>query len=282
MLSNIVDLHRLKLRCQASIKRTMIDLGGEVVGKFGQQYAFKDNGSNILAVAHLDTLRQDNHFEVVRLSGDTLVFNSKLDDRLGVYTILDLLPRLGIVCDILLTENEELGASTAANFVANKQYNWIVEFDRSGTDVVTYEYDWDLVREYFDTGVGTFSDISKLQSLKCKALNVGIGYYNEHDKRSYFVVEEYIEQIAAFFRFWTDHADLHYPHEPVKCSYGYQGWQEIYGPFDEEEKGPYWCPVCHATLSKDEAMTGHNGELVCAYCGNEVVAVDENGYEKDY
>ena len=46
-----------------------------------------------------------------------MVHSGALDDRLGAYIILDLLPKLGINVDVLLTVGEEQGRSTA-NFFA--------------------------------------------------------------------------------------------------------------------------------------------------------------------
>jgi hypothetical protein len=103
-------------------------------------YFYKDNGSNTLAVAHLDTVQKRGWCELTQLSHDTLVFSPKLDDRLGAYVILELLPKLGINVDVLLTTDEESSNSTAMEFKTQKQYNWMVEFDRAGRDAVLYQY----------------------------------------------------------------------------------------------------------------------------------------------
>ncbi len=82
-------------------------------------YFYKDNGSNVLAVAHLDTVADADERKcrfVVTEGGGTVVFSRALDDRLGAYIILELLPLLGLKYDILLTVGEESGLSTAAHF----------------------------------------------------------------------------------------------------------------------------------------------------------------------
>src|SRR4051794_30743638 len=79
-------------------------------------YYYRDNGSDILAVAHLDTvgLAHQRACHFVDTEGGPVVYSRALDDRLGAYIILDLLPALGITHDILLTVGEESGQSTAA------------------------------------------------------------------------------------------------------------------------------------------------------------------------
>ena len=106
-------------------------------------YHFKDNGSDILAVAHLDTVagRKARTARIVDTEAGPVIHSRALDDRLGAYVILDMLPKLGLTFDWLLTTGEESGMSTAAFFDAPKKYRWIIEFDRGGTDVVMYHYE---------------------------------------------------------------------------------------------------------------------------------------------
>ncbi|OVE73922.1 hypothetical protein BVX94_02285 [bacterium B17] len=265
-LINLKELHRY---CSASIGELMADLGGEIYGDKGDQFAFKDNSSQILAVAHLDTVQKGNHMAVAKLKGETLVFNPKLDDRLGVYTILEVLPKLGVSTDVLLTENEERGRSTAAYFQTDKKYNWIVEFDRRGDDVVTYVYNWErVVGKFFETGMGSFSDISELEHLGCKAMNVGIGYHDEHSKRAYFVIEDYVTQIERFVGFYGKYRDKRFKHEPRGHWYsgGYGAFEEFFLKcdncgnhfYDDETVGDamgYLCPHCGEHVSFDNITT---------------------------
>lgn len=262
-IPGMIKLDFLYKCCTAEISQFMSQLGGEVFGKEGAQYAFKDNGADILAVAHLDTVQKDaEHLARVRLKHETLVFNPKLDDRLGVYAILHTLPFMGIKADILFTENEEKSKSTAADFVATKSYNWIVEFDRQGTDAVTYCYDWqDLVRKYFKVGYGSFSDISNLEHLGCKALNVGIGYHEPHSERAYFVIGEYISQMIRFARFYRDNKATRFPHEPAPL------WRHYDYEFLYDDC--VICEECGYSFYEDEMFfTGTSPH--CPYCGNKI------------
>lgn len=260
-----LTLPQLAARCRQSVSELFAAVDGEITGPAGAQYAFKDNGAKILAVAHCDTVRTDRHFEIVRLTGETIVFSAALDDRLGVYTILDLLPRLGIAVDVLLTENEERGASTARDFVARKEYNWIVEFDRRGETTVTYQFDGIVkaVARYFKHDIGTYSDIAEMDSLGCAAFNVGVGYHNEHTGRCYLDLGQYVRQLARFIRFYKSEAHRRFPHEPSEWGY------PAFDSFDER------CPAC-GTYVQTYIYDGQTGRKICEECGESLPEFDES------
>src|SRR5438045_987609 len=62
-------------------------------------YYHQDNGSPILAVAHLDHVQDDGTCHIVETADGPLALSGALDDRLGAYVILELLPKLGIKVD---------------------------------------------------------------------------------------------------------------------------------------------------------------------------------------
>lgn len=198
-------------------------LGGVIKGDAKEGYhAYKDNGSKILAVAHLDNVCHPKWFATDAKAG--VVFSPVLDDRLGLYTVLHYLPNVGgITYDVLLTTGEESGKSTAQHFKPDKQYNWIVEFDRKGTDVAYYDFDGDGFKEtlglLFETSRGSFTDICKMESLGAKAFNVGVGYHDEHQVNSYMKIGEYIIQMARFVLFYQMYKDTHFAHKekPSYC-----------------------------------------------------------------
>lgn len=219
-------------------------------------YIYKDNGAKILAVAHLDTVIStfaNWTFEKAVLGAnrrkETCLFNPQLDDRLGVYIILDLLPQfLGeSAYDILLTNDEEVSASTAEDFIPpeGKEYNWIFQFDRRGTGAVLYDYEdteWRAtVDEYLHVEQGSFSDICKLYDLRVKGLNVGTGYHDEHQDWCYMVEEEVIEQVEAFIRFFKRHAATKFPHDPTTKRWSkFSAWDDddVWG--GSYKTGSYW------------------------------------------
>jgi hypothetical protein len=184
-------------------------------------YLHKDNGSSILAVAHLDTVmpHSGRTANFVQTQAGEVVYSGALDDRLGAYIILDLLPKLGIQYDILLTVGEESGKTTAQYFEVpeGKEYNWMIEFDRGGTDVVLYQYEdketMDLVRASgARVGDGIFSDISYMDQVGVKGINWGVGYRDYHGPRSHAYLQDTFDMVSRFRRFHAANHDVLLPH----------------------------------------------------------------------
>lgn len=183
-------------------------------------YHFRDNGAKVLAVAHLDTVGAPHTREAhyVDTEAGTVVYSRALDDRLGAYIILELLPKLGIVVDLLLTTGEESGMSTASAFDAPRDYNWVIEFDRGGTDVVMYQFEDDDTAELVlsagaPVGEGIFSDICYLEHLECKAFNWGVGYQDYHSDRSHAFLDDTFQMVGHFLNFHDQNADEYLPHD---------------------------------------------------------------------
>jgi hypothetical protein len=209
----------LKKMCLAQI--TDFESLGEVHTTRDGMYIYKSTPkAKILGVAHLDTVLTLNHFHKITIDGQDIVFNAQLDDRLGVYTLLDVLPRLGIQFDLLLTEGEETGRSTSAHFETDKEYNWMFSFDRHGEDVVLYQYDTPSLRQVlqdskFKIGIGSFSDIAFMEHLGIQGFNIGTGYEGEHDSMCYANMNILARQIARFVDFYQKNKDIPYPHKQV-------------------------------------------------------------------
>ena len=188
-------------------------------------YFYRDHGSNVLAVAHLDTVgaadERDCHF--VDTEAGPVVYSRALDDRLGAYIILELLPALGIQHDILLTVGEESGNSTAAGFAPpdGKRYDWIIEFDRGGTDVVMYQYDDAQTRDAVRrsgarVGDGIFSDICYLEHLGVKGFNWGVGYQDYHGPRAHAYLDDTFSMVEHYLDFFADNDGVSMPHESAE------------------------------------------------------------------
>jgi len=192
-------------------------------------YYFADRGSDILFVAHLDTVvrHEQRGTSFVETKAGPVVHSGALDDRLGAYIGLELLPRLGLNFDILLTVGEESGQSTAEFFDTEKNYNWMIEFDRGGTDVVMYRYhDFDmskLVRESgAKVGNGSFTDICELEHLGVKGFNWGTGYRDYHSTRGYAYLEDTYQMVVQFLKFHEANKNFILPHKKSSgFSYGY-------------------------------------------------------------
>lgn len=179
------------------------------------RYLYIDNGESVLAVAHADVHPEiENQLSFSEADSETgtgtLVYSPYLDDRLGIYAIFEWLPVLGIDVDILITDGEEIGQSSANEFSQNcqKEYNWIVEFDRKAEDVVLYEYrnkqmEKSLAIEAkFRIGEGSRSDISHMKSLGVACFNVGIGFHNEHHPDCWADLAMFERQLGRFEVFY--------------------------------------------------------------------------------
>ena len=249
---------------------------------------FVDNGANILAVAHLDTVQKPafNGYYCKQQSKTRYISASGLDDRLGVYTLLYMLPQMGVKADLLLTTNEESCASTAKAFYDNvyrglgRKYHWMAEFDRRSDDVVFYRYDtpdWRkaAVAAGFVVGVGSYTDICDLYQLGVAGINVGVGYELAHDANSYFNVADYFAQLYRFGRFYAANSNTTFAVDPAKVqpyrrySYGndydYTWTQNKTTP---ASKAPYMpplytftCPYCGQIrgLEPEQSFTCHCG-----------------------
>ena len=253
----------LKNICLAQIKdfKTL----GKVTDTRDGIFIHKESNAKVLGVAHLDTVLNSKHFYVKKHKGLEYIFNAQLDDRLGVYTLLYTLPKMGIEFDLLLTEGEESGQSTAQHFEGS--YNWIFSFDRRGDDVVSYQYDspdWNRTIESsgLKVGFGTFSDIAFMEHLGVKAMNIGTGYYGEHSKQSYACVNTWASQVRKFSEFYRVNKDIKFPHvpEPYYPRYGKFDWGS-WGEYD-----PLYCYLCNAKRGTQQVL---NDVWLCSECFND-------------
>lgn len=252
----IRQLQQLRQRCIGS-ESVFEALGKTTITNQGP-YTFIDRGADVLAVAHLDSVSYDHAFTTVTLpDGDIVVWNRQLDDRLGVWIILDILPALGVKCDVLLTTGEEMGLSTADKFEApdGKEWNWMFQFDRAGTDVVCYQYEDDNLTELLeDAGCnvhdGLFSDISDLEHLGIKGMNFGCAYYDNHEQGSHAVMSETDLMIRLFMSFYHKNKDtkLEHTESPYGHRYTY-GYGAYSYPYDEHDSWEAKIDVSHRTLN---------------------------------
>lgn len=184
---------------------------------FNQHYFFKDNGADILAVAHLDTV-QSGYWYYVK---NNVLYSPVTDDRMGVYTLLHLLPSLGINFDVLLTIDEEHLNSSAQFFHTEKQYNWMFAFDRRGDDAVLYSYHNDkleneLRQNGFHIGFGSYSDIVELDDLDCCGINFGTAYFNYHFINGYVDLRMLMKQALKFRNFYNANHNTYFKSTPQR------------------------------------------------------------------
>lgn len=246
-----IDYKLLKQICFAEIQ-DFEHLGEVTETPDGIYIHIKSEGARVLGVAHLDTVLTSKTFKVQKRKKDILVHNEQLDDRLGVYALLHLIPQMGINCDILLTEGEEVGRSTAKYF-NNSDYNWIFSFDRRGDDVVLYQYQdakinsWEisLKNSQFKIGIGSFSDIAFMESLGIKGVNIGTGYIGEHSRECRASMNTLQSQVTKFSDFYNKNCGTKYPHAEVPYVSKYREWDygfTRYNPY--YNSNPLGCYLC--------------------------------------
>ena len=201
---------------------------------------YQDNGADILAVGHIDTV--DNHRSTqteAGLEAHNKTMNlakyyqtgPQLDDRLGVWALLSVLPEF-MNYDILLTDNEEIGQSTAGSFEPpnGKAYHWIFELDRRRDGCVLYQYGskkWnkELTRAGFRIARGSFSEIGYLDHLGVQAVNVGVGYDHEHTLACDWDINIMREQLKKLVNFYERNKDKRYAYNRRRDIYaGGRAW----------------------------------------------------------
>lgn len=221
--------HEYEVRwCMSAPMEQFARLPGAQVMHAGNQdlmHIYFERGSSILAVAHLDSVATYNGHAYDKAAG---VFHcATVDDRIGVWTILYVLPRLGVKVDVLLTTNEERGTSTAGHFVPaeGKTWNWMVEFDRGlmGTspDWVAYSFkhqpEWAKALDKIMTlGHGSNSDINHLKDLGICGVNVQTGMKNYHAPDAHVDIAAWQKGIDAFLALHKEYADTRFEYDPKK------------------------------------------------------------------
>ena len=208
------------------------------LGSGGERYAYVDNGADVLAIAHLDTVQPLSG--ITSIQGD-IIHAIGLDDRLGAYGITHCLP---FAVDLLYTDHEEIGESTAEYFTPRKEYRYIIEIDRCGVDCVTYGRDnprfLDGLRAVgFELGVGSFTDLCFLDSPACM-VNVGTGYYRPHAKDSFFSLSEFQAGIDRITRFNQLSKRAHYVASRDISPRVRWTWSTM----DDTADNAYYCCIC--------------------------------------
>lgn len=221
----VIDWATLLRFCQIrDFTRMAEEYGAVAVGGKAHDTWFIDRGkrAKVLAVAHFDTVYRGKGpapAKLLRAMNTTIGIQSiQLDDRLGAYIILEMLPALGIDVDVLITTDEEIGRSTAQYFTSEKKYNWIFSFDRRGILPVLYDYESDknwlaAVTEIATPAWGTYSDICYLDTLGVCGVNWGTGYNQEHSPNCWAVRSDIELVVASFAKFYFRNFNKRYEYE---------------------------------------------------------------------
>jgi len=173
-----------------------------------------DMKAPVLFVAHLDTVQKLMDPRSIRID-DNRIHATGLDDRLGCYLAFRL-NLLGIRGDVLLCDHEETNETTAKYFETDKHYNWVAEFDREGTQAVTYGDDSILFLKTlkkcgFKLNRGVGSDISELTLPNDPCMiNIGVGYEKPHSLDSYLDISNLVSNVRKFSKFYRKYSSTSY------------------------------------------------------------------------
>jgi hypothetical protein len=273
----LFTFHKTEMKAVLKTIKRAVEINGSI---------YVDNGSNILGIAHFDTV-EDNRFkpDYTFIESKHTLHGIALDDRLGIHAMINLLPEHGIKTDWLFTDFEECMSTTGADFTPQKEYNWLYQFDRAGFNPVAYQYEDEFLRDKLaKLGIkldrGSYSDICDMEHLKVKAVNFGIGYHGQHTWKcfaSHKEIKKCINQFVGFYRMYKDVKLPHTPKPPrVKWSYEYipktaetyaNQYTKNYGECKScatydllDNEG--FCYYCHVGTSYAEDNWGN-----CRYCG---------------
>lgn len=161
-------------------------------------------------VAHADTVFRSPPKEIFYDRQEQVVWSPTgmgADDRAGIFSIMKLV-RSNYRPHIIITTGEESGCIGAYKLSTQmRQFpaplKFLIELDRRGfEDAVFYDCDNKEFESYitnfgFKTKFGTFSDITVLApSWGVSAVNLSIGYEDEHSSSERLYVDDMMETIA--------------------------------------------------------------------------------------
>lgn len=198
------------------------DHGLYLAGKQSKQRA------KVLAIAHLDYLCSGR----IHQCNARRIVSSALDDRLGVWFALNVERLLGISVDIIVTDGEETGQSTANLIDPDRleKYNWIVEFDRMDLDPVVYGFDCmiDPLKQVFNqVGCGSYTDIVELeQTSPVGAYNHGIGYTRQHTESCHVEIADVRRSLENFAAVYAAIGSDRIEHDPIELLFEANAYED--------------------------------------------------------
>ena len=191
----------------------------------------QDDATRVLAVVHTDVSGGDVGLRATYKNN--VVTARALDDRLGLYMLLQLIEK-GHTFDLLVTTDEELGQSTATDFLRDHpdyRCNWMFSIDRRARyapdfepSAVLYEYHDDTtVKMCEELGIvveyGSFSDISSMSELGVKGFNFSATFFHEHTDQCYADLRNVATMIDKISQFLTAHQATRLLHTSPAPSY---------------------------------------------------------------
>ena len=271
------------MKLHTILKHTQESLFDALLSKY-QNAIFADNeyilvpgDIPLMLVAHLDTVHSEPPKTICSTEGGRILMSPQGiggDDRCGVYALTRLYECSEVHHPwLLFTCNEEsgcLGATAfAIDYLDNKlpkgleNLKLIIELDRKGNnDAVYYNCGNAELEDYitcmgWKTEWGSYTDICEIAPvLEVAAVNLSIGYYNQHTKGEYINLHEVDTIIGRVMSIIFDIDELpryewresKYRYTPGKYTYGkynnYGGWANsldyVYSHNTAKKPVDYW------------------------------------------
>ena len=259
------------------VKNKLMETHDEVT--VGDGFVYAQGKFPVLLVAHMDTVHENLPTTIVH---DRDIISSPNgiggDDRCGIYMILEIIKKYH--CSVLFCEDEEKGMIGAEKFINTEladslvgQFNYIIEFDRKGSnDAVFYEcaneeFEEFITKEFYKTEWGSFSDISTIAPfLGCAAVNLSCGYYKAHTKDEYVVFSEMKESMKQAMKILARTTDEKFEYIPARYNYYGYGY-EVYD-YEAYGAGYYIFDYIDEVGGTDfyETHAGSKAEAVGMFC----------------
>lgn len=237
-----------------------------------KNYVYARGTLPVALVAHADTVHVSLPMEIFYDKDKNVIWSPEglgADDRAGIYAIIDIL-REGLRPTVIICNEEEVGGKGARRFV--KAYpkpldkiNFMIELDRQGhVDMVFYSCDNPEFENYlepygFKTDWGSYSDIATIApKWGVAAVNLSIGYMDEHTKCERLYVDWMLDTIAKVKNILQDELVADHPFIFIQGDDYYSVLLAKYGFFDDDD---YAYPVT-PIKNKNKDST-----FVCEFCG---------------
>lgn len=250
-------------------------------------YLMAEGDIPVVLLAHLDTVDEKRtKYEMVYDPKKEIIaslYSLGFDDKAGLVAILKILEagyRPSIVCCV----GEEIGCVGSGQLITEyptcpfkHQPKYLIQLDRRGlTDCVFYDCDNDdFVKyiesfDYFKEAFGSFTDISVIApKWGMAAVNLSIGYYNEHTRDEYLDVRGWLKTIEQTKIILDDIANApFFKYEKRIQDFGYSSLLNGYDYFDKDTFDI--CDFCGAMEPVQELfdVVKANGEIMtsCIHC----------------
>lgn len=235
-------------------------------------YILAEGDIPIVLCAHMDTVGLMPPQTIFYDEQESVLWSPDLlgaDDRAGVFAIAWIIIQ-GYHPMVIFTAREEIGGEGAKALVRDYpkepfgKIKFIIQLDRRGSrDAVYYFCDNEKFNKAisyygFKTAQGTFSDISVIApAWGCAAVNLSVGYYNEHFVNEFIRMNELFSTIKKVENILDDVYNFDY-YKFIPSKFNFTNpllWRK--------------CGICNKPFAKNEEIHKAYGLTVCKKCYEE-------------